>query len=71
LDSMASWRSGRYNQVLMSVLQGRDAADFVDAKRSGILAEDLAPASIARLIHLMLLTLNHMKQQSPSDPEKE
>ena len=70
MDSMASWRSGRYNQALLSVLQGRDAADFVDARRSGILAEALPSSSIVRLIHLMLLTLNHMKRQSPTDPEK-
>jgi hypothetical protein len=64
LDGMANWRSGYYNQALLSVLKGKDAASFIATVGQAIIAEDLPQASITRLIHLMLLTLNYMKRQS-------
>jgi hypothetical protein len=64
LDGLAAWRSGVYNQALLSVLKGKDAAAFIGSLRSAVLAEDLPTGSIKRLIHLLLLTLDHMRRQS-------
>jgi hypothetical protein len=64
LDGLAAWRSGVYNQALLSVLKGKDAVAFIDSLRSAVLAEDLPTGSIKRLIHLLLLTLDHMRRQS-------
>jgi hypothetical protein len=64
LDAMSAWRSGHFNPALFSVLKGEDAAAFIAAVRSEVIADVLPPAIIARLIHLMLLTLSHMKRQS-------
>jgi len=64
LDNLSTWRKGVYNQALFSTLKGRDAAAFIDTLRSGVLAEDLPVPALTRLIHLMLLTLNHMQTQS-------
>ena len=64
LDNLSTWRRGVYNQALFSTLKGRDAATFVDTLRSAVLDEDLPVPVLRRLIHLMLLTLNHMQTQS-------
>jgi hypothetical protein len=64
LDGLSAWRSGRYNQALMSVLKGMDAGVFIARARSGLIAEDLSLVTLTRLIHLMLLTLDYMRQQN-------
>jgi hypothetical protein len=71
LDHLSAWRTGHYNQALFSILRGRDAAAFINTLGSGIIAENLPVATIRRLIHLMLLTLNHMQRQSENDPPEE
>jgi hypothetical protein len=71
LDNLSTWRSGVYNQALFSILKGRDAAAFIDTLRSAVLAEDLSATALTRLIHLMLLTLNHMQTQSEAACSKE
>ncbi len=63
LDDLSTWRSGTYNQALFSILQGRDAAAFIDSLRAAVLSEDLSVSVITRLIHLLLLTLEHMKDR--------
>ena len=70
LDGMSAWRNGHYNQALFSVLKGKDAASLITTLRPAILAEDLPVPALRRLIHLMLLTLNHMKRQSEADPSE-
>jgi hypothetical protein len=67
LDGMSAWRDGHYNQALFSVLKGKDAATSIATLRSAVIAEALPVPALTRLIHLMLLTLNHMKRQSQSD----
>jgi hypothetical protein len=52
-----------YNQALFAILKGRDAASFVHTLRPALLSEELSVAAITRLIHLLLLTLSHMKTQ--------
>jgi hypothetical protein len=64
LDGLDTWRSGVYNQALFSVLKGKDAVTFIGSLRIAVLAEDLPAPSLLRLIHLLLLTLDHMLQQS-------
>ena len=64
LDNFSTWRSGVFNQGLFATLKGRDAAAFIDSLQSAVLAEELAVPALTRLIHLMLLTLNHMQAQS-------
>jgi len=71
LDGFSSWRSGTYNQALFSILKGRDAASFVNALRSALLSEELSVQTITRLIHLLLLTLTHMKAQGAADCAKD
>jgi hypothetical protein len=71
LDSMAAWRLGHYNQALYSVLKGADAAAFITRTRSGLLMEELPVAVLTRLIHLMLLTLDHMKRHTRNPSAKE
>ncbi len=66
LDSPQTWRKGRYNQALISLLDGKDAAAYISRMRDGVLSETLPVADMGRLIHLMLLTLDHMK--SEEDP---
>ena len=63
LDNLSNWRSGKYNRSLFSTLKGRDAAAFIDTQRSAVLSEDLPVPALTRLIHLMLLTLDHMQTQ--------
>ncbi len=70
LDGMSTWRSGYYNQALFSVLKGKDAAALISTLRCAVIAEDLPVPALTRLIHLMLLTLNHMKRQSEADGAK-
>lgn len=64
LDGLPAWRSGRYNEALMSILKGMDAADFISRSRFDLVREELPLSIITRLIHLMLLTLDHMKQET-------
>ena len=67
LDGMSTWRRGYYNQALFSLLKGKDAAAFISTLRSAVLTEDLQLPAITQLIHLMLLTLDHMERQSKAD----
>ncbi|BBO93116.1 hypothetical protein [Desulfosarcina ovata] len=71
LDGMSTWRRGIYNQALFSVLGGKDAATEIRNRRSAVVNEALTTPALARLIHLMLLTLTHMKRNprsgSPND----
>jgi len=64
MDSMANWRNGQDAQALFSLLQGSDAADFVDKARPAVVAENSPLPAVTQLIHLMLLTLNYMKRQT-------
>jgi hypothetical protein len=68
LDGLATWRSGVYNQALFSILKGNDAVTFIGSLRTAVLAEDLSAPSLSQLIHLLLLTLDHMQRQSKATP---
>jgi len=64
LDSMQTWRDGYYNQALFSVLAGNDIAAFIATVRREIISESLPVSALTQLIHLMLLTLDHMKRRT-------
>ena len=66
LDGMPAWRSGHFNQALFAVLKGKGASAFISTARSAVVAEELPLDAITRMIHLMLLTLSHMRRQSES-----
>jgi hypothetical protein len=67
LDALETWRSGEYNSELFSVLRGDDVEMFIRSRKRAIVAEELSVRTITRLIHLMLLTLNHMRRQHHGD----
>jgi hypothetical protein len=62
-DNWKLWRKGYYNQVLMTLLEGQSATDFVKRVRGDLLDDVLPTAKIATLLHLMLLFF-HDKNQS-------
>ena len=64
LDALETWRNGEVNPALYAVLKGDDAENFIRSRKLAIVQEELGPATITRLIHLMLLTLNHMRRRS-------
>jgi hypothetical protein len=68
---MSAWRSGRFNQALFALLKGEDASAHISSVRSAAIAEELPLETITRLIHLMLLTLSHMKRQAEAAPSEE
>jgi hypothetical protein len=63
LDNWEIWRKGYYNQALMTLLEGQSVTAFVKRLRGDLLDEALPPATIAKLLHLMLLFF-HLKNQS-------
>jgi hypothetical protein len=71
LDSLAAWRQGHYTQALFSVLKGADAAAFIMKTRSALIKEALPGDALTRLIHLMLLTLDHMKRSTRAPSAEE
>ena len=46
IDSWQSWRSGRYNQALLKILDGRNAVDHLNVCRRAILEETLPGQSL-------------------------
>ena len=70
LDGMSTWRSGTYNQALLSILKGKDALSLITTLRSAIITEEVPLPTVMRLIHLMLLTLNHMQRQTQAEPSE-
>jgi len=67
LGGMTAWRNGTYNQALLSILKGKDAAALIRTLKPVIIGEELPLATVTRLIHLMLLTLNSMRRQTQAD----
>jgi hypothetical protein len=64
LDGPMSWRSGKFNQALYSLLGGEDAVSSIEKARPDILAGDLAQGSVKQMIFLLLLTFEHMRHQT-------
>ncbi len=68
LDSMESWRNGFYNQSLMQILNGGNAADFLGAVRQDLLSDALPAAACEKLIDLLLLVLHAYQKKNTRKP---
>ncbi|MBU2510981.1 hypothetical protein KJ966_06570 [bacterium] len=64
LDSMQSWRQGKYNESLMSILKGKNAMEFITAVREDAIAERLPHNTLVQLIQLTLLIVGRNKNNS-------
>ncbi len=64
LDSWQSWRSGQYNQELLTLLNGKNADDFLMAAKQNVLSDSLSPKICQKLICLLLLVLYHQKRKN-------
>jgi len=56
LDAPGTWRQGRYNRPLYHLLKGAGAGEFLARHRQAILTETASEATLAKLIHLFILT---------------
>jgi hypothetical protein len=61
LDSWRSWRSGQYNQALLTILGGRNADEYLAGIERRFYEEDLSAEESKRLIYLLLLVLHQGK----------
>ena len=61
LDSWPSWRSGQYNQALLTILGGSNADAYLAAAEKALVEDDLAEETCETLIHLMMLLLHQSK----------
>lgn len=64
LDSMGSWRKGDYNEALMSVLNGKNAAVFVELISDETMTEKVSRTNLEKLIQLLLLVIDREKRES-------
>ena len=55
LDSWRAWRSGRYNKLLLVVLDGKSAENYLASVSRQLLNDTLPEEEYRRLIHLILL----------------
>ena len=58
IDSWQTWREGKYNKALFSILDGRDAGDFLRSVKENIIDESINDEAVRKLIHLTLLTIH-------------
>jgi hypothetical protein len=58
LDSWNSWREGRYNNALLSILEGGDAVTFLQNMASDVLSEKLSMETLMKLICLTILVVD-------------
>jgi hypothetical protein len=56
LDAPGTWRQGRYNRPLYHLLKGAGAGEFLARHRQAILTETASEGTLAKLIHLFILT---------------
>jgi hypothetical protein len=61
LDSWRSWRSGQYNQALLTILDGRNADEYLAVTERHFAEDDLPEEECKRLIYLLLLVLHQSK----------
>ena len=57
LDSWKTWREGRYNRPLLSILKGQSAIRFLSLTKHDFLQENIPEASLRKLIQLCLLII--------------
>jgi hypothetical protein len=61
LDGWPSWRSGIYNQALLSILGGASADDYLASVERAVMTDDLPETMCEKLIYLILLLLHQGK----------
>ena len=69
IDTPRAWRQGRYNRPLYKLLRGLSAAEFLTRHRQAILFEMASEETLAKLIHLFILTtLDARRQETVQAP---
>ena len=63
LDAWSTWRGGVYNKALLSILNGRNAVDFLAETERAVLDETLSSKLLEQLIHLILLVFHQIHEQ--------
>jgi hypothetical protein len=63
IDSWKSWRSGKYNLVLLKILEGRDAGEYLRDRLKEVTDGRASVEVLKTLIHLMLLAIHQNKQE--------
>ncbi len=58
LDSWQTWREGKYNKALFSILDGKNPKDFLRSVKDRIINETISEEAVRKLIHLTLLTIH-------------
>jgi len=61
LDSWPAWRSGQYNQALLTILDGKNSEDYLAAAERASLNETLSAQVCEKLISLLLLVFDQSK----------
>jgi hypothetical protein len=62
LDSWQNWRGGQYNEALLRLLGGRNAAEYVERVEQDALNDTLPVQVCEKLIGLLLLVFHQSKQ---------
>lgn len=63
IDSWESWRQGRYNRALLEILEGKNAADYLDSAKKQVLRGSASVTVLQTLIQLTLLTIDQKKRR--------
>jgi hypothetical protein len=63
LDSWDSWRSGQYNQSMLTILDGKNGDEYLASVERAVLDDALAQDEYKNLIYLMMLVLHQRKTQ--------
>lgn len=63
LDSWDSWRSGQYNQSMLTILDGKNGDEYLAAVERALLDDALAEDEYKKLIYLMLLVFHQQKTE--------
>jgi hypothetical protein len=64
LDSWESWRTGRYNKTLWSILKGMGAEEYLRSRKEEVLDGEASIEALETLIHLMLLTTHQNMEET-------
>lgn len=63
LDSWDSWRSGQYNQSMLTILDGRNGDEYLAAVEGAVFDDALAQDEYKNLIYLLLLVFHQRKTE--------
>lgn len=63
LDSWKAWRSGDYNNAMLTILKGKNAGSYLASVERPLAEETLSETECKRLIHLVLLLFHQSKTE--------